>query len=98
MFWGALITCLFVSILFFFFSYLIWKKREFSFIAGYNEESFKGDKDKLAKAVGLYSLIIGLLTLLLPFGLEFIGTIVGAIFTIIIIVGTIGLIIYINKI
>ena len=98
MFLGALITCLFVSILFFIFSFLIWKKRDFSFIAGYNEESFKGDKDKLAKAVGLFLLIIGILTLLLPFGLQFIGSIAGALFTIIVIVGTIGLIVYINKI
>ncbi|WP_432363751.1 DUF3784 domain-containing protein [Sporosarcina sp. UB5] len=98
MFWGALITCLFVSILCFLFSYLIWKKREFSLIAGYNEESFKGDKEKLAKSVGLFLLIIGLLTLLLPFGLEFIGSVAGTLFAIIVIVGTIGLIIYINKI
>jgi hypothetical protein len=96
MFLGGLITCLLVSFLLFFFSYLIWHKKELSFIAGYNEKTFKGDKNKLAKTVGSFLVATGVLTLILPFGLEFIGSIVGIIFTTIIIAGTIGLVIYIK--
>ena len=91
-----LLVFLFVSILFFF-SYLIWKKKEFSLISGYNEQTFKGDTSKLAKAVGSFLMITGVLTLILPFALEFIGSI-GRIFTTIIIAGIIGLVIYINSI
>lgn len=98
MFLGGLITCLLVSSILFFFSYLIWKKKELSFISGYNEQTFKGDKNKLAKAVGSFLMITGVLTLILPFTLEFIGSIGGIIFTTIIISGIIGLVININSI
>jgi hypothetical protein len=93
---GGFIACFFVSILLFLFSYLIWNKKELSLIAGFNEETFKGDKNKLARAAGIFLVVTGVLTLLLPFGLEFIGSAAGTIFSIVIIVGTIGLIIYIN--
>ena len=94
---GGFIICLFVSVLLFFFSYLIWKKKDLSFIAGYNGNTFKGDKNKLAKATGSFLLVIGIATLILPFALEFVGSFVGILFGAIIIVGTIGLIIYINS-
>ena len=77
MFLGGFITCLLVSIICFLFSYLIWKKKELSFISGYNEKTYSGDKNKLAYGVGPWLLGIGVLTLLLPFGLEFIGSITG---------------------
>ena len=93
---AGFITCFFVSLILFLFSYIIWKKKDLSLIAGYNEQTFKGDKDKLAKAVGSLLLITGILTLLLPFGLEFIGNISGTIFTISIVVAVIILVIYIN--
>ncbi|MFJ7934077.1 DUF3784 domain-containing protein [Sporosarcina sp. NPDC096371] len=95
---GKFIVCLFVSLLLFFFSYSIWKKKNLSFIAGYDENTFKGDKNKLAKAVGSITMIIGIVTLLLPFALEFIGSFVGILFGTIVFVGTIGLVIYINAI
>lgn len=94
---GGFIICLFVSILLFFFSYLIWKKKDFSFVAGYDENTFKGDKNKLAKAAGSFLVVMGILTLILPFALEFIGSFVGILFGTIIIAGTIGLVIYINS-
>ena len=94
---GGFIVCLFVSLLFFSFGYLIWKKKDLSIIAGYNENTFKGDKNKLAKAAGSFSVVIGLLTLILPFALEFIGSFVGILFGTVIIVGTIGLVIYISS-
>lgn len=98
MFLAGLITCLLVSVILFLFSYLIWKKKELSFISGYNEQTFKGDKNKLAKAVGSFLMVIGILTLILPFVLEFIGSIGGILFTITIIIGIIGLVVYINAI
>ena len=94
---GGFIVCLFVSVLLFSFSYLIWKKKDLSIISGYDENKFKGDKDKLAKAAGSSLMVVGLLTLILPFALEFVGSFVGILFGAIIIVGTIGLIIYINS-
>lgn len=51
MFLGGMIACLFVSVICFFFGYLIWKKKELSFIAEYNEKSYSGDKEKLAQGV-----------------------------------------------
>lgn len=98
MFWPAFFTCFFVSLILFLFGYLIGKKKQLSLIAGYDEKTYKGDKDKLAKAVGSFSMIIGALTILFPIGLEFIGSFIGIIYTIIVIAGTIGLIIYINLI
>ena len=95
---GGVIACIFVSFILVLFSFLIWKKKDLSFVAGYNEKTFKGDKNKLANAVGLFLMINAVLTLLLPFALEFIGAIGGIIFAIIIIMGIIGLAIYINSI
>lgn len=93
---GGIITCIFVSVLFFLFSFLIWKKKDLSLISAYNEQTFKGDKHKLAKGVGIFLLIIGLLILILPFALEFSGNIGGTIVVIMMIIGIIGLAIYIN--
>jgi UPF0716 family protein affecting phage T7 exclusion len=98
MFLGGFITCLFVSIVFFLFGYLIWKKKELSFIAGYNEKTYSGDKDKLAYGVGLLLIGIGVLTLLLPFGLEFIGSVIGLLYGIIIVVGIVACVVYIKSV
>lgn len=51
-------------------------------IAGYQEESFLGDKNKLAKLFGLFSYIVGIATFLLPFGLDFFGIISGIIYAV----------------
>lgn len=98
MFLGGFITCLFVSIIFFLFSYLIWKKKEFSLISGYNEKTYNGDKEKLARGVGLLLIGTGILTLLLPFGLEFIGSITGKLYGIIVVVSTVACVVYIKSI
>ena len=97
MFLGGFITCLFVSIICFLFSYLIGKKKELSFISGYNEKTYSGDKEKLAHGVGLLLLKIGILTLLLPFGLEFIGTITGTLYGIIFFVSIVACVVYIKS-
>lgn len=94
---GGIITSLFTSGLLFFFSYLIWKKQQLTLIAGFNEDTFKGDKNKLAKAVGLFLMICGILMLILPLGLEFAGSIAGQVISILIIVGIVVLVVYIHR-
>jgi len=95
---GGMIACIFVSVILFLFSFMIWKKKDLSFVAGYNEQTFRGDKNKLANAVGAFLMISAVLTLILPFALEFIGAIAGILFAIILITGIIGLVIYIKSI
>ncbi|WP_449538640.1 DUF3784 domain-containing protein [Ferdinandcohnia sp. Marseille-Q9671] len=94
---GGFIVCAIVGLLCIFMGLLIWKKKQLSLIAGYNEETFKGDKNRLAKAVGQFTILVGILTILLPFGLEFINELLGAVFGIVVVLGVIGLLIYINK-
>src|SRR6185437_79473 len=98
MFIGAVISCTFVGIICFLFGYLIWSKKQLSLIAGYDEKTFKGDKNKLAKVVGLYTIGVGIITISLPFSFEYIGSFTGVLYTIIIFPGTIVLVIYTNKI
>ena len=93
---GGIITCIFVSVILSLFSFVIWKKKDLSFVAGYNEQTFSGDKNKLANAVGAFLMIIAVLILILPFALEFIGTSAGIIFATILITGIMGLVIYIK--
>ena len=94
---AGFITCFIVGLLCVFMGFLVWKKKMLSLIAGYNEETFKGDKEKLAKAVGVFTIMIGFLTILLPFGLEFISEWIGLLYGAITVVGSIVLIIYVNK-
>ena len=69
-----------LGLLFIGFGYLIGVKKMLVLIAGYREETFTGDKNKLAKTVGIAYVIIGILTLLLPLGLESIGSKAGIIY------------------
>ncbi|MCM2588050.1 DUF3784 domain-containing protein [Rossellomorea marisflavi] len=93
MLWGTLVGCLFASLFLFGSAYLIWYKKDLTFIAGYDEK-FKGDKDRLARAYGIFCLASGILTVLLPFALEFIGSYAGALFGIWITVGVVVLAFY----
>ena len=95
---GGFITCLFVSTICFLFGYLIWKKKELSFISGYNEKTYSGDKAKLAYGVGVLLIGIGVLTLLLPFGLEFIGSIIGTLYGIVVVASIVACVVYIKSI
>ena len=90
-------VCFFVGLFCILMGFLIWKKKYLSFIAGYNEHTYKGDKEKLAKAVGLFTIIVGLLTVLLPFGLEFVSEFFGLLFGAVITIGSVVLVIYVNK-
>ncbi|MEH7223383.1 DUF3784 domain-containing protein [Bacillus sp. JJ1566] len=94
---AGFIVCFFVGLLCIFMGFLIWRKKQLSLIAGYKEETFKGDKEKLAKVVGLFTIFVGLLTMLLPFGLEFVSEIFGLLFGAIIVIASIILVVYVNK-
>ncbi|MGG0644401.1 DUF3784 domain-containing protein [Sporosarcina gallistercoris] len=96
MFLSGFIACLFVSVFCFLFSFLIWRKKELSLISGYNEKTYSGDKEKLAKGVGILLLETGILTFFLPFGLEFIGSITGALYGVIVVISTIACFVYIK--
>ncbi|HEF1905010.1 TPA: hypothetical protein R9Y97_004359 [Bacillus cereus] len=65
-------------------------------LAGYQEETFVGDKNKLAKLSGAFSYIVGVATIILPLGLEKIGDVVGIVYAILIVLGTIVFIIKAN--
>ncbi|WP_258237051.1 DUF3784 domain-containing protein [Bacillus sp. NP247] len=71
------------------------KKRLF-LLAGYQEETFVGDKNKLAKLSGVFSYIAGVVTIILPFGLEKIGDVVGIVYAILVVLGTIMFLIEAN--
>jgi len=94
---AGFITCFIAGLLCIFMGFFVWKKKMLSLIAGYNEETFKGDKEKLAKAVGRFTIIIGVFTILLPFGLEFISEWIGLLFGAITVIGSILLIVYVNR-
>ncbi|MBV6682554.1 DUF3784 domain-containing protein [Bacillus sp. JRC01] len=94
MLWGAIVGSLFASLFLFGSAYLIWYKKDLTFIAGYDEKKFQGDKDRLARAYGIFCLASGILTVILPFALELIGSYAGAIFGIWITVGVLVLSLY----
>ncbi|MFJ6208747.1 DUF3784 domain-containing protein [Lysinibacillus sp. NPDC092081] len=97
---GGYITCMVLALIITFMGYLIHVKKELWLIAGYQEDSFNGDKDKLAKLFGVFSYIVGIATFLLPFGLEFWGIISGIIYAVCICLGTVATLLWkqiINK-
>ncbi len=94
MLWGALVGSIFASLFLFGSAYLIWHKKDLTFIAGYDEKKFKGDKVRLARAYGIFCLASGILTVLLPFALAIIGSYAGAIFGIWLTVGVVMLAFY----
>ncbi|MGG3801722.1 DUF3784 domain-containing protein [Metabacillus fastidiosus] len=97
MFLGGVITCALVGFISIFLGYLIWIKKELSIIAGFNDKIFKGDRNKLAKAYGLFAIFIGILTFILPFALEFDKSVFVIIYTIIVILGSIFVRVYAHK-
>ncbi|MGE8036603.1 DUF3784 domain-containing protein [Lysinibacillus sp. KCTC 33748] len=84
------IICIVLALIFVIMGYLTHIKKKLWLIAGYQEESFLGDKDKLAKLFGLFSYIVGIATFLLPFGLDFFGIISGIIYAVCICIGTVA--------
>ncbi|PEC22647.1 DUF3784 domain-containing protein [Bacillus cereus] len=95
---GEFITCIIVALIIIIMGYQIHIKKKLWLIAGYQEETFVGDKEKLAKIFGVFSYVVGITTFLLPFGLESIGDIAAIIFTILVILGTLLVIVWANLI
>ncbi|MGW5983176.1 DUF3784 domain-containing protein [Bacillus mycoides] len=93
---AGFLVCLFVGLLIIFLGYQINVKKRLFMLAGYQEETFVGDKNKLAKLSGVFSYIVGVATILLPFGLEKIGDVVGIVYAILIVLGTIVFLIKAN--
>lgn len=87
------ITCAVLALIIIFMGYQIHIKKKLWLIAGYQEESFTGDKDKLAKLFGIFAYIVGIATFLIPFGLEYLGSISGIIYAVCICVGSVIVII-----
>ncbi|MGE7623868.1 DUF3784 domain-containing protein [Viridibacillus sp. NPDC096237] len=92
----AVLICLILGLLMFLCGWLIWKKKKLGLIAGFQESEFKGDKEKLAKDMGIFSIFIGVIVIALPFGLQYIGEWVAWLFTIVIFVSSIFIVIKIN--
>ncbi|WP_107951574.1 DUF3784 domain-containing protein [Lysinibacillus parviboronicapiens] len=94
------ITCIVLAAIISFMGYQIHIKKKLWLIAGYQEESFTGDKDQLAKLFGIFSYIVGIATFLLPFGLEYWGFISNIIYAVCICVGSVVILVWkqiINK-
>lgn len=89
------ILCISIGLLIIYCGYLIMVKKKLHFIAGYQDDQYKGDKEKLAKIFGLYTIGVGIMTMLLPFALEYIGLFTGTIFGVVIAVSAIALSIYV---
>lgn len=83
---GIIITSI-VGLVLILVGYLIWFKKMLFLIAGYNESTFEGDKEKLAKATGIVCMIIGIVTILFPFFLYYFGNIAGGIFCLVAVIG-----------
>ncbi|MGE7943899.1 DUF3784 domain-containing protein [Lysinibacillus xylanilyticus] len=97
---AGFITCIVLAFIIIFMGYQIHIKQKLWLIAGYQEESFVGDKDKLVKLFGIFSYIVGIATFLLPFGLEFWGDVCGILYAVFICIGTVGILVWthiINK-
>ncbi|PFA25180.1 DUF3784 domain-containing protein [Bacillus cereus] len=95
---GGFIICFLVGMLIIILRYQIHIKKRLFLLAGYQEETFVGDKEKLAKIAGIFSYVIGITTALLPFGLETIGDATGIGYGIFVVISTIALVIWGNVI
>ncbi|MDQ6598946.1 DUF3784 domain-containing protein [Bacillus salipaludis] len=71
-----LLTSFCIAAVFLIISYLIWKKKMLFLIIGYSDNNFFGDKDKLAKRVGIITAIIGVLSLFFPILITIFGSFV----------------------
>ncbi|HEK9102478.1 DUF3784 domain-containing protein [Bacillus pfraonensis] len=95
---GGFIICFLVGMLIIILGYQTHIKKRLFLLTGYQEETFIGDKKKLAKIAGFFSYVIGIATALLPFGLEAIGDAAEISYGVFVVISTIVLIIWGNVI
>ncbi|NNU94075.1 DUF3784 domain-containing protein [Geobacillus sp. NFOSA3] len=69
----AIVICIITGLLFILVGWLIWKKKKLKLIAGYDEKQYKGDKNKLARVMGIYSITLGVIIIIFPFLMEYLG-------------------------
>lgn len=67
----AIIISIFIGVYFIISGLLIWRKQKRNLIAGYKETEFSGNKKKLSKDVGIFSIVIGLIILILPITIKY---------------------------
>jgi hypothetical protein len=88
---GGLLICGTLGIFIIYIGYLISVKKKLWLIAGYNKGVYKGNKDKLARVFGLYFILIGIITVFLPFSLLYIGLFTGKIYLVLLLITAIPL-------
>ncbi|MEI4800852.1 DUF3784 domain-containing protein [Bacillus sp. FJAT-51639] len=93
---GGFITCIVIALIMIIMGYQIHIKKKLWLIAGYQEETFVGDKERLAKVSGVFLYVVGITTFLLPFGLESIGDIVAITYAVLVILGILLVIVWGN--
>lgn len=83
---GIIITTI-VGLICIFLGYLIWFKKMLFLIAGYNDATFEGDKEKLAKGTGIVLILAGIVTISLPYFLYLFGNTMGVVYCLLIVIG-----------
>lgn len=94
---GGFAICIVIGLFTIFMGWLIWKKEQYHLISGFNVATYKGDAKKLGKLFGVFAILIGALTMTLPFTLEFIGNWTGIVYGVITVCGSIYVVIKSNK-
>nr|WP_301281727.1 DUF3784 domain-containing protein [Virgibacillus proomii] len=52
--------------IFLLFGWLIWKKQQLILLTGYDESTFKGNKNQLTKEMGIFSICYGIAIIFVP--------------------------------
>lgn len=86
-----------VGVICIFTGYLIWFKKMLFLIAGYNDATFAGDKEKLAKEAGFVLILAGIMVILLPYFLYFFGYMMGVIYCGLMLIGLLVIFLIKNK-
>ena len=71
----GLVTSLIIGMAFIVVGWLIWRKKKLDLIAGYHEDTYQGDKEKLARRIGIVAIAIGVITSIFPISLLILGDI-----------------------
>lgn len=86
-----------VGVICIFIGYLIWFKKMLFLIASYNDATFAGDKEKLAKEAGFVLILAGIMVILLPYFLYFFGYMMGVIYCGLMLIGLLVIFLIKNK-
>jgi hypothetical protein len=70
---ASIIGTIIIGLIIILLGYLIWFKKMLFLIAGFRPDTFYGDESKYAKRMGLLAILMGILTVLLPFSIILFG-------------------------